>query len=160
MRAIHVGCHIGRTGPPASLSSGVMRKLGAQPLLGLILLAAGVVWSLYDWLFVDEGVQYFRKDPSRILVLLAIVAIGTPVLLGYGTLSTQRKRMVTLWTIAALAVAATVFAIHCLYLLACLARLPYQVGILWVCSVAALFPCVIAACLWWAFYRIRRQRSV
>lgn len=104
--------------------------------------------------------QYFRKNPSRIFVLLAIVAVGTPLLLGYEALSTQRKRVVALWTIGALALAATAFAIHCLYLLACLARLPYQVGILWVCVVAALFPCVIAACLWWAFYRIRRQRSV
>ena len=146
-------------GPPC-LSANVMRKLRARHLLGLILLAAGVLWSLYDWLFVDEGVQYFKKDPSRILALLAIVAVGTPVLLAYGTLSTQRKRMVALWTIAALAVAATVFATHCLCLLDCLARLPYQVGILWVCVVTALFPCVIAACLWWAFYRIRRQRSV
>ena len=100
--------------------------------------------------------QYFRKNPSRIFVLLAIVAVGTPLLLGYEALSTQRKRVVALWTIGALALAATAFAIHCLYLLACLARLPYHVGILWVCVVAALFPCVIAACLWWAFYRITR----
>ena len=137
-----------------------MRKPSVQRLVGLILLAAGIVWSLYDWLFVDEAVQYFSKDPSRIFVLLAIVAVGAPLLLGYEALSTQRKRVVVLWTIGALAMAATAFAIHCLYLMACLARRPYQVGILWVCVVAALFPCVIAACLWWAFYRIRRQRLV
>ena len=135
-----------------------MRKLSVQRLVGLILLAAGILWSLYDWLFVDEGVQYFRKDPSRIFVLLAIVVVGTPLILGYEALSTQRKRVVALWTIGTLAMAATAFAIHCLYLLVCLARLPYQVGILWVCVVAALFPCVIAACLWWAFYRFRQQR--
>jgi hypothetical protein len=44
-------------------------------IIGWAVIALGVVWSLYDWFFVDEGPAYFASDWRRVL-LLAILSVG------------------------------------------------------------------------------------
>jgi len=41
----------------------------------MLVIAFGVAWSLYDWLFVDNVPGYFASDWRRIL-LLAVLSIG------------------------------------------------------------------------------------
>lgn len=40
------------------------------------LVAACLARSIYDWVFVDNGVQYFTGDRSHILLLLASACGG------------------------------------------------------------------------------------
>jgi len=136
-----------------------MTKSRLQSLLAWILLAIGIAWSIYDWLFVDEGLRYFSKDPFRILVSVAIVAVGTPLLFGYEALPAKWKLRAALWIVGALATGATAVAVHCLYSLARLAKSLLQTGDSWLYVLAGIFPCVIASCLWLAFARIRRIRG-
>ena len=68
-----------------------MRRLRRQCVLAWAVIGAAVFWSVYDWIFVNEGHRYFREDWSRVLMLLAIVLVGTPILLGYRALSEERS---------------------------------------------------------------------
>jgi hypothetical protein len=137
-----------------------MRKPRLQQVLAWTLTGAGIVWTIYDWIFVDEGLRYFSGDWPRVLVLLAIVVVGTPVLLGYESLSAEPKRRVALLVVGLLAAAATGFAGHFLISMARLASTLRQGGIFWCGLLATVFPCIIAACLWWAFSRILNRKPV
>jgi hypothetical protein len=134
-----------------------MRKL--HVLAGLVLLTA-IAWSVYDWIVADEGVRYFSQDQRRILLLLAIVGVGAPLLLGYETLSVTWKRRVALWLVGFLAAGATAFAIHVACTMGRLAGFLVETHQLWMALVGALFPVAVAGCLWWAFSRIRHRRAV
>ncbi len=124
--------------------------------LALPLVALALAWQACDWTVVDEGYRYFKESPSRLLLLLGMVAIGTPMLLGYEALTAKRKQQVALWLMGTLAVGATVFAVHLLWLMARLASSVRDAGGAGWGSFAALFPCVIAVYLWWAFHRMRQ----
>lgn len=138
----------------------VMRRPRLQSVLAWAIIAAAVLWSIYDWIFVDEGLRYFTADRSRVLVLLAIVIVGTPILLGYEALSAERRRRVALWVVGILAASATGLALHFVYSMARLAGFLHETGGLWLGLVGTLFPCMIAVCLWWAFSRIRHRKPV
>jgi hypothetical protein len=137
-----------------------MRKLRLQRVLASAIIVAAILWSLYDWIFVDEGLRYFSEDWSRVLVLPAIVVVSTPILLGYEALSAERRRRVALLVVGLLAAVATGFAVHFIFSMVRLAGSLRQTDVLWWGLVATLFPCIIAACLWWAFSRILNRKSV
>jgi hypothetical protein len=137
-----------------------MRKPRLQPVLAWTLIGAALLWLVCDWLFVDEGLRYFSEDRSRVVVLLAIVAAGTPVLLGYELLSAERRRRMELLVVGLSAVAATGFAVHFFFRMTRLAGFLRESGCLWWGLLAMLFPSLIAACLWWAFSRIRSRKPL
>lgn len=137
-----------------------MRKPRLQPVLAWVMVGAAIVWSIYDWILVDQGLRYFGEDRSRTLVLLGIVAVGTPILLGYEALSAERKRSVALWFVGILAASATGFALHFVYSMARQAGFLRETGAFWMGLVAAFFPCIIATCLWWAFSRIWQRKPI
>jgi hypothetical protein len=137
-----------------------MRKQYLQHVVAWVMIGAAIAWSIYDWIFVDEGLRYFSEDRSRVLLLLAIVVIGTPILLGFGALSAEGKRRVALWVGGTLAACATGFALHFVYTMAGLAGYLRDTGELWIGLGAAVFPCAIAACLWWAFSRIWHRKPI
>jgi len=137
-----------------------MGKARRQVLVAWAVIAVAVLWSAYDWIFVTEGFRYFGEDWTRLLVLCGIVLLGTPLLLGYQMLSTERRRQVELWAIGILAAAATGLALHCSYSMLRLADFLRDTGQLWLVLIAALFPAAIAVCLWWVFSRIWSRKPV
>ncbi|MBM3881818.1 MAG: hypothetical protein FJ387_19185 [Verrucomicrobia bacterium] len=137
-----------------------MRKPRRQLVLAWAVIAAAVLWSVYDWIFVTEGFRYFAEDWARLLVLCGIVLVGTPLLLGYQMLSTERRRQLGLWAIGVLAAAATGLALHCSYSMLRLADFFRETGELWLVLIATLFPAAIAVCLWWVFSRIWYRKPV
>jgi hypothetical protein len=128
--------------------------------LALFLEIAAFAWSIYDWLFVDEGPHYFAEDHRHILLLLGIVAICTSLLLLYESLSEARKRAVALWLVGSLAVVATVFAVQIVYLMTRMAAIVLGWRFLWIGLPGGFLPCVMAGWLWWLFARILRGGSV
>src|SRR5438445_438266 len=100
------------------------------------------------------------RDHHLIFLLLLIVAIGTPILVGYEASPDKGKRRVALWLVGILAVGATIFAVHFVYRMARLIGFLLETGQLWMGLLAILFPFVIAAGLWWAFCRIRQGKPV
>src|SRR3989442_10769167 len=108
-----------------------MRKRHLHHILAWLVAGSAMAWSIYDWFVVDEGLRYFAEDHRRILLLLLIVALGTPTLLGYEALSDERKHRIALWLVGILAVGATVFAIHFVYGMARLTGFLFETGQLW-----------------------------
>ena len=137
-----------------------MRRLRLQHILAWLVFGTGIAWSIYDWFVVDEGIRYFAEDYRRTLLLLFIVAVGTPILLGHEALSSERKRCVSLWLVGTLAAGTTIFTVHIAYGMLRLTGFLLETGQLWMGLLSTLFPCVLAAGLWWAFCRIRQTKPV
>jgi hypothetical protein len=137
-----------------------MRKARRQVVLAWTVVAAAVLWSAYDWIFVTEGFRYFSEDWTRPLVLSGIVLVGTPILLCYHALTAERRRRVELWTVGILASIATAFALHFTYSTLRLAGFLRETGELWLVLIATVFPAAMAVCLWWVFSRIRSRKPV
>ena len=106
----------------------------------------------------QEGHRYFSEDWSRILVLLAIVVVGTPILLGYQTLAAERQRRAALWVVGILAASATGFALQFIYWIARFADFLRDTGELRLGLVLTPLPLILAAFLWWAFSRILHRK--
>jgi hypothetical protein len=138
----------------------VMRKPRRQRVVAWAVVAAAILWSAYDWMFVTEGFRYFREDWTRLFVLCVIVLVGTPILLGYQALSAERRRRLELWAVGVLAAIATVFALHFAYSTLRLADFLRETGGLWLVLIATIFPAAIAACLWWVFSRMWSRKPV
>lgn len=138
----------------------VMRKPRRQLVVAWAVIAAAVLWSAYDWIFVTEGLRYFSEDWTRLLVLCVIVLVGTPILLGYQALSAERRRRLELWAVGVHAATATVLAVHFAYSTLRLADFLRQTGGFWLVLIATLFPAAIAACLWWVFSRMWSRKPV
>ena len=131
-----------------------------QRVLAWVVVGTGAAWLLYDWLTVDGGLRYFAQDYRHLLLLLLIVAVGTPALLGYKRLSDQRQRRIEALLIAILAVSATGFAASGIYQLVRLAGFLIDTGQALNGVLAVTILLFTAAVLWWAFYRIVRAKPV
>lgn len=130
-----------------------MRKQHFQRLLACLMAGAGIAWVIHDWFVVNQGPRYFAGDGRRVIALLVIVVIGAPILLGYGALSTERRRWIDLWVVGLIAAGASVFAIYSAYAMARLGGFLFETGNHWMGLIAVIVPSVVAASLWWAFRR-------
>lgn len=137
-----------------------MQKSYFLKFLALALVAACLARSIYDWFFVDDGVRYFTGDRSHILLLLASIAIGTPILLGYMALSAEWQHRIKLWLFGILAIGATGYAARIAYMMVPTLVLLRETGSLWYGLLVMLLPCLMAAGLWWAFSRIRNRKPI
>jgi hypothetical protein len=129
-------------------------------ILAALILVAGLAWTVYDWVVVDEGVQYFTEDRRHILLLVSIVVLGTPLLLGYYELSPSWNRIVTMWITGGLAVGTTAFAAYMLYRMGRLAGFMRETHTLGGGLFAGLFPAAVAGYFWWAFSRVRAGKPI
>jgi len=137
-----------------------MKKQRVFLMLVSIVIVPVLLWSIYDWMFIEQAPRYFVEKPSRLLLLLAIVAVGTPVGLGCLALPDPWKRRVKVTVIGFTAAAMSLMAVLMVSMLMCFARAALAEGHLWLIAGTALLSAANAGLFWWAFVRAWKGKPV
>lgn len=61
-------------------------------IIACILIAALAAREVYDFIYVNKGLEYYSTDVSHILHVVVITVVGTLLFVGYERASPKRKR--------------------------------------------------------------------
>jgi hypothetical protein len=123
-----------------------------------VIIAAALVatWLVADTVrefFANETIHYLSSEPHRLLYVAAIAIVGGFAALGFARLSPRTQRHVRVFAWGAAASTLTVFVGYFAFRLASLSSLVVESGgSAWVVLALLLFS-IIAAYLWFEFYR-------
>jgi hypothetical protein len=81
-------------------------------VLGVLTIAALTVAEIYDFFVTHRGVAYFSSRPKRLLYVAGIAIAAGGGAFTYGRLSPKGQRFVRLCTLAAFALAASIFSAY------------------------------------------------
>jgi hypothetical protein len=88
-------------------SSRFLRMAAAVGLLTLM--AFEIAWIAYEFLVVNEGIQYFASRPRQLLLVLGIALAGTGLVVVFGRLSSRLRRGLGLVLLGSVATGTTAF---------------------------------------------------
>lgn len=88
-------------------SSRFLRMVAAVGVLTMIALA--IVWTINEFVVVNEGVQYFASHPRHLLHVLAFALAGTGLVVVLGRLSSRLRRGLGLVLLGSIATGTSAF---------------------------------------------------
>lgn len=88
-------------------SSRFLRMAAAVGLLTLM--AFEIAWIAYEFLVVNEGIQYFASRPRQLLIVLGIALAGTGLVVVFSRLSSRLRRGLGLVLLGSVAAGTSVF---------------------------------------------------
>jgi hypothetical protein len=63
-----------------------------RQVIGWVVILAAGVWSLYGWIYLEEGPAYFAADPKGIFWVAAISLIGGAIVFLFMKLASKTRR--------------------------------------------------------------------
>jgi hypothetical protein len=75
----------------------------------LTLMAFEMAWIAYEFLVVNEGIQYFASRPRQLLLVLGIALAGTGLVVAFSRLSSSLRRGLALVLLGSVATGTTAF---------------------------------------------------
>jgi hypothetical protein len=144
---------------PMKQKSAWQRFTRTAVVVGLLtLITSGIVWTVYEFVVVNEGMQYFASRPRRLFHVLGIALAGTGLLVVFGRLSSRLRRGLGLVLLGSVAAGTSVFFgvfVHDLISLpAPLLQSGLREGLLFVVLAFLL----AASLFWFEFVRLLRQK--
>jgi hypothetical protein len=137
-------------------SSRIFRTVAAGGLLTLITLA--ILWTIYEFVVVNEGVQYFASRPQRLLHVLALALAGTGLVVVFSRLSSRLRRGLGLVLLGSVATGTTVFFGMLIYSLIKLAPPLLESGLREGLLLVVPAFLLAASLFWFEFVRLLRQK--
>ncbi len=124
----------------------------------LTLITSGIVWTVYEFVVVNEGIQYFASRPQRLLHVLAFALAGTGLAVVLGRLSSRLRRGLGLVLLGSVTAGTTFFFGLLIYSLIKLPPPLLESGLREGLLVAVLAFLLVASLLWFEFVRLLRQK--
>src|SRR5205085_1610547 len=127
-------------------------------ILTVLLFAAMITWSLYDWVINDEGIRYFASQPTRLLIVAGLGLLGGIVAWGLSHLSNSVRRTLALLVVGVLATVVTGVLAVIVCRMTTVVSLIVESGLtISVSSFIVLFA-ILAALIWLEFSRLWMQK--
>jgi hypothetical protein len=124
----------------------------------LTLITSGIVWTVYEFVVVNEGMQYFASRPRRLLHVLGIALAGTGLLVVLGRLSSRLRRGLGLVLLGSVAAGTSVFFVVFVHDLISLPAPLLQSGLREGLLFVVLAFLLAASLFWFEFVRLLRQK--
>jgi hypothetical protein len=124
----------------------------------LTLITSGIVWTVYEFVVVNEGIQYFASRPQRLFHILGIALAGTGLLVVFGRLSSRLRRGFGLLLLGSVAAVTSVFFVVFVHDLISLPAPLVQSGLREGLLFVVLAFLLAASLFWFEFVRLLRQK--
>lgn len=124
-----------------------------------LVIALAILWQIFDFVVVNEGIRYFAAEPIRILLALGVGVIGGLGVLGWHQLPERQRRVAKLILSTSCAIALSAFAVSFVSLLWSLKSTDVALPSPWQIAGITIGFVILGGFAWWEFFRTLKHKE-